>query len=56
MRLANFAPTRVSCITVSISFFIFMRLPFRLSVLKLVSYNLSVYLFEGTLVETKIPT
>ena len=37
-------------------FLIFMSLPFRLSVTKLVSYNLSVYLFVGTLVETKIPT
>ena len=35
---------------------IFMSLPFRLSVTKLVSYDLSVYPFVGTLVETKIPT
>ena len=40
----------------SISFFAFRSLPFRLSVTKLVSFNLSVYLFIGTLVETKIPT
>ena len=45
-----------SCITVSIYFFIFISLSFRLSVTELVSYIFfSVYLFIGTLITTEIP-